>query len=775
MKRWSDIRCDAAGAQFHPTKRGGGMIRREEALDYHSGERPGKIELHSTKPCLTPREMRLAYLPGAAFPSAEIRDDPTAVFRYTSRGNLVGVISNGTAVPGLGNVGPQAAKPMQEGIAVLFKRLADIDVFDLELDTTDVDQFVRAVEMLVPTFGGINLKDISAPNGLYIYDRLCETLQVPVFHENLYSTAVVTAAALLNALDLVEKRMEEIQLVLCGAGTVGIGCARLLQNLGVRAENMRVYDANGLLHTDREDLLEYQRVFARTDDARDLAQGLKGADVFIGASAAGVLSPEMIRTMNRFPIVFALATPVPEIDYEEAVGSRKDVIVATSLGQYPNAIVDLLSFPYIFRGALDVQATRITTGMLLAAARALADLAREEVVEEVERAYGRSQFSFGPEYLLPKPIDPRILVWESSAVARCAIEEGVARHPVQDAAYQDALRVRLGTGRETMRGMIMRARQESLRIVFSEGTSETILRACNILIDEGIAQPILLGRKRDVDREIERLGLDLRGVQVTDVEQSPRFDGYADEYFRRHWRRGLIPAAAADRIRQHDYFAAMMVHSGDADVMIAGFSTHYVETLRTILEVIGPAPDTQRVSSHHLVLLPNEVILLADCTVNINPTAEELAEIALQSARTCRSLGIEPRVAMLSFSNFGSVIHPAAEKMRKAAAIAHELAPDLIVDGEMQLATARDGSIRQDYFPLTNLKQDANVLIFPDLQSANLTMQSLHFIGNAALIGPLLMGTRLPAHLLAYGATVEEVVNLATVAVVEAAALYAAA
>lgn len=749
------------------------MIRREEALDYHAGERPGKIELHPTKACLTPREMRLAYLPGAAFPSAEIHRDPSAVFRYTSRGNLVGVISNGTAVPGLGDVGPQASKPMQEGVAVLFKRLADIDVFDLELDTTDVEQFVQAVKMLEPTFGGINLKDIRAPEGLYIYDRLCETLGVPVFHENLYSTAVVAAAALLNALDLVEKRMDEIQVVLCGAGTVGTGCARILLSLGVKAENLRVYDVKGLLHTDRDDLLEYQRVFARADGARDLAEGLKGADVFIGASSGGVLTSEMIRTMARFPIVFALATPEPEIGYEEAVGSRKDVLVATSLGQYPNAIVDLLSFPYIFRGALDVQATRITTGMLLAAARALAELAREEVVEEVERAYGRNHFSFGPDYLLPKPIDPRILVWESSAVARCAMEEKVARHPVQNAAYQDALRARLGSGRETLRGMIMRARQENLRVVFTEGTSETILRACNILIDEGIAQPILLGTKKDVDQEIERLGLDLRGTPVVDVERSPRLEAYQDLYYRTHWRRGLIPAAAADRIHQHDYYAAMMVHSGDADVMIAGFSTHYVETLRTILEVIGTAPDTRRVSSHHLVLLPNEVIMLADCTMNISPTAEELAEIALLSARTYRSLGLEPRVAMLSFSNFGNVRHPVAEKMRQATAIAKEQAPELVVDGEMQLATARDGSIRQDYFPLTTLKQDANVLIFPDLQSGNLTMHSLHFIGNAVLVGPLLMGTRRPAHLLEYGATVEEVVNLTTAAVVEAAALRA--
>jgi malate dehydrogenase (oxaloacetate-decarboxylating)(NADP+) len=746
------------------------MIRREDSLEYHAAERPGKIELRATKPVLTPREVRLAYLPGATFPSQEIAQDPSAVFRYTSRANLVGVITNGTAVPGLGDVGPLAAKPMQEGVAVLFKRLADIDVFDLELETTDPDRFVETVQGLEPTFGGINLKDIRAPEGLSIHERLSETLTIPVFHENRDSTAVVAAAALLNALDLVDKRIDEVRVVLCGAGTVGTGCAGLFLSLGVRPENLLVYDVKGLIHPDRKDLHDYQRTFARDHPARRLDEGLRGADVFLGASAGGVLTQEMIRSMARYPVVFALATPEPEIGYEAARASRRDVIVATSLDQHPNAVLDLLSFPYIFRGALDVQATRITTGMLVAAARALAELAREDVVEEVERAYGRERFSFGPEYLLPKPIDPRILVRESAAVAQRAIEEGIARRSLESQAYQDSLTVRLGTGRETMRGMILSARQHKLRVVFPEGTSETILRACSILTDEGIASPILLGREDEVRSAIERLRFELGGVPVVEPLRSPRFEAYVDEYFRMRRRRGVMRAAAVQRLRQTDSFAAMMLHSGDADMMIAGVSTHYVESLRTILEVIGPAPGVRRVSSHYLVLLPKGILFLADCAVNISPDAEELAEIALLTARTARSLGIEPRVSMLSFSNFGSVDHPFTRKVRRATEIAKERAPELPIDGEMQLATALDGPLRREYFPFSSLDQDANVLVFPDLQSGNLALHLLQYVSGAVPIGPLLMGTRLPAHLLQYGATVEEVVNLTTVGAVEAAA-----
>jgi malate dehydrogenase (oxaloacetate-decarboxylating)(NADP+) len=747
------------------------MIKREHSLEYHESGRPGKIELRSTKPCLSPREMRLAYLPGAAFPAIEISHDPAAVFRYTARGNLVGVVTNGTAVPGLGNVGPEAAKPMQEGIAVLFKRLADIDVFDLELNTTDPDRFVETVRMLEPSFGGINLKDVRAPEGLYIYEKLKNALSIPVFHENLYSTAVVAAAALINALELVSKRVDEVRVVLCGAGTVGTGCARLLLMLGVSPENLLVYDIKGLLHADRDDLLDHQRSYARNHAARQLADGVRGADVFIGASAAGVLTLEMLRSMNRFPIVFALATPEPEIAYETARNVRQDVIVATGLGEYPNAVLDLLSFPYIFRGALDVQATAITENMLLATARALAELAREDVPQAVDEAYGSTHFTFGPEYLLPKAIDPRILVWASAAVARQAIADGVARKTVEDAQYQENLIVRMGTGRETLRGMILRARAEQFRVVFPEGTNETILRACSILLEEGIATPVLLGNEAAIGLAIDRLGLDLRGITVIDPAHSPRVEAYAEEYFIRARRRGVIRAAASHRLRQPDYFAAMMVSGGDADMMIAGFSTHVGETIRTILGAIGTAPGVRRISSHHLVLLPKDAVLLADGAINIDPKAEDLAEIALLAARMARTLGLEPRVAMLSFSNFGNIDHPLTRKVRAAAAIAREHAPDLVIDGEMQLAVARSSTFRGEYFPFCNLDKDANVLIFPDLQSAHLAMDSLQFMGDAKPIGPMLMGTRLPAHYIQYGATVEEVVNLTAIAIVEAASI----
>lgn len=747
------------------------MIKKEDSLLYHSSARKGKIEIHPTKACLTPRDMRLCYLPGASYPSSEIIRDAANVFQYTSKGNLVGVITDGSAVPGLGDVGPLAAKPMQEGIASLFKRLADIDVFDLELNTKNPEQFIETVKILEPTFGGINLKDIKAPDGLKIYDMLCENLDIPVFHENLYSTAVVAMAALINALELVGKKMQDIRVVLLGAGTVGIGCARLLIKLGVKSENLLMYDINGLLHPDRNDLSDYQRPFTNKFSEKSLEKGFVGADVFIGASAGGILKLEMIRSMSGFPIVFALATPEPEIDYDSAKGCRKDIIVATSSGRYPNSVLDLLSFPYIFRGALDIQASGITENMLLAASKALADLARDEVIEEVERAYSFENFSFGPEYLLPKPIDPRILVRESAAVALQAIKDKVAKCKLKSEDYQESLNIRLGTGRETLRRLIMRARQEKYRVVFSEGTSETILRSCSVLLDEGIAVPILLGQESEVNKLIEKLGVELSGVQIIDPYNSISFNSYVDEYYRMRNRRGVFRATAVDRVRQRDYYAAMMVHSGDADMMIAGFSTHYVDTLRTIVEVIGPEKGVKRISSFYLVLLPKDVVLLADCAVNITPSSDELAEIALLTARTSRALGIEPVVAMLSFSNFGSVDDPSVVKVREAAEIVKQRAPELVVDGEMQLAAARDEIIRKDYFPFTRLKSNANNLIFPDLQSANLTLQSLQYMGGAVTVGPILIGTRLPVHLLQYGATVEEVVNLTTVAAVEAAEL----
>ena len=744
------------------------MIRREESLEYHAGKRPGKIEVKATKPCLAPREVRLAYLPGARYPSQEIAANEREVFRYTARGNLVGVVTNGSAVPGLGNVGPAAAKPMQEGIAVLFKRLADIDVFDLELDAPEPDSVVEAVRMCAPTFGGINLKDIQAPDGLYIYDRLCGILDIPVFHENLYSTAIVAAAALINALDLVEKSIDNVKVVILGAGTVGIGCARLLVRLGILPENLLLYDIRGLAHPDRDDLNDYQRTFARSLSERSLADGLAGADVLIGASTGGTVTQEMIRSMGRYPIVFALATPEPEIGYEEAKASRRDVIVATSLGEHPNAVSDLLSFPYLFRGALDVQAARITEEMMLAAARSLADLAREEVIEEVVRAYGGRPMAFGPEYLLPRPIDPRVFVAESLAVARAAMDAGLARSGVEVDGYQEKLIVRLGTGREILRQLGIKARRDRKRVVFPEGENETVLRACHILADEGVAIPILLGREERIRDSIARLGLDLPQASIVDPMRDASRDAYADTYFRLRSRRGVTPASARMRILRPEIFGAMMLHAEDADMMVAGLTMHYAESLRSVLETVGPEPPIRRISGHYMALLPKQVYFLADCAVNVDPDAVDLAEIALSAARMARIVGMDPRIAMLSFSNFGSADHALSRKVRTATSIVKQRAPDLIVDGEMQLATALDVEMRRTYFPFTDLESDANVLIFPDLQSGNLALHLLQKLGDAVLVGPILMGTLRPVHLLQVGVSVEDVVNLTLMGVVEA-------
>jgi len=743
------------------------MIRSEDALAYHSGDRPGKLEVRPVKPCLTAREMRLAYLPGARFACEAIAASAEEVFRYTARGNLVGVLTDGSAVPGLGDVGPLAAKPMGEGLALLFKRLADIDAFDLELGTRDPDRFVETVRLLEPTFGAVVLLDLRAPEGLSIHERLVESLGIPVFHENLQSTAVVATAALINALALAEKEVSSIRMVMSGAGTVGIGCARLFRSLGLRPEQLFVYDANGLLHTGREDLNPYQRTLARDDGPATMAEALQGADVFVGASAAGLLTAPMIRSMARFPAVFALATPEPEVTYEAARACRHDVIVATSLTQVPNAIVDLLSFPYVLRGALDVQATRITDGMLLAASRALADLGREEVVEEVSRAYGGQRLAFGPEYLLPRQIDPRILVRESVAVARQAIAEGVARRPVEAAAYQESLSLRLGTGREMVRRLIVAARQQRPRVVFPEGTNETALRAASLLMEEGVARPILLGVEGEVRAAVERLGLDTAGVTIVDPARTTRREAYLDEYFRLRRRRGVMRSMAEERLARRDLFAALMVRGSDADMIISGVNAHFVDSLRSMLEVIGPASGVRRISSHYLVLLPRDVYLFADCAVNVDPDEEALAETALLTAAAARTLGLEPRVAMLSFSNFGSVDHPFTRKVRRATELVKARAPGLVVDGEMQLATALGSEIRKEHFPFSELEKDANVLIFPDLQSGNLAMQLLDKTHEAVVVGPILMGTSHPVQLSQYGASVREIFNLAVAGIAQ--------
>jgi malate dehydrogenase (oxaloacetate-decarboxylating)(NADP+) len=658
---------------------------------------------------------------------------------------------------------------MQEGNAILFKRLADIDVFDLEFDGRDPDHLVEALRMLEPTFGGIHLRDICAPEGLVIYDRLQEALGIPVFNENYYASAIVVVAALINALDLTDKKIADLRIVICGAGNAGLGCARLLTAMGAHPEGLLLYDIHGLICPDRSDLNDYQAHFARDDPARTMAQGIRGADVFIGASAGGVLTPDMIRDMNAFPVVFATAAPDPEIAYDEARAARRDVIVATSNARSPNAIVDLLSFPYVFRGALDVQATRITEAMMLAAARSLAELAQEDVVEEVCRAYGEETFTFGPEYLLPKPIDPRILVEEAPAVAAQAVADRVARAPVETPHYVDSLIVRLGTGREVMRSIILKARRSRPRIVLPEGTNETVLRACSLLIDEEVAQPMLLGDQDRIRAAADHIGVDLSGVSLIDPSRDHRLGGYVDEYFRLRARRGVTHDMARRRLEELRYVAALMLHMKDADMMISGITSHYAESLRTALEVIGPAEGVNRISGLHMIIRPEGVYFLADCAVNIEPDAAELAEIAVLAATTVRTLGFEPRVAMLAFSNFGSSDHRLCRKVREATEIARRRAPEVVVEGEMQLITALDGAIRARYFPFSEIRDDANVLVFPDLQSGNLALHLLQKLGDAVAVGPLLMGTRRPVHLLQYGFSSVDVLNLAALGVVASA------
>jgi malate dehydrogenase (oxaloacetate-decarboxylating)(NADP+) len=744
------------------------MIDEKAALEYHANGRPGKIELKGSKPCLSPREMRLAYLPGALAPARRIARDPAAAYTYTARGNLVALVTNGTAVPGLGDVGPLAAKPVQEGIAVLFKHLADLDVFDLELDTRDPDRFVETVRTLAPSFGGINLQDVSLSDGLDIYERLRDALPLPIFHENMYGLAIVVVAAVINALDLVDKRVEDVRLVVSGAGTVGLGCLRLLTALGIRHENTLVYDKDGLVHPGRKDLTPHHMAFARDSDLATLAEAVRGADIFLGASAAGVLDTDMIRSLAPRPVVIALAAPDPEIDYHQARSARHDVLVFTSRSGDPNAIVDLLSSPYVFRGALDARATRITEGMMIAAARALAELAREEVPEEVTRAYGNVVFQFGPEYLLPKPVDPRILVWESAAVAEQAVRDGVAEQAPDADRYRESLAVRVGPVRELLRKVILEARRLQPRIVLPDATSRAILRAATLLVEDGIGTPILLGNEDEVRGAASAIGLELRGVAVIDPLADPRLEPFAEQLFRKRERRGLILDVALRRLRDPTYFGSMMLDTGDADLMIAGMTVPYAESIQRVIEVIGPAPGVRRIFGLYMVLRPNEVYFLADCSVNIEPDAETLADMAVMSARLVRSLGLDPRVAMLAFSNYGSVDHPLARRVRRATQLAMEKDPELVVDGEIQLVTALGREIRQQFFPFSRLRQDANVLIFPDLQSGHLAVHILELLGDAVTVGPLLVGTRRPAHMLQFGSSAEAVVNLAAFGAVHA-------
>jgi malate dehydrogenase (oxaloacetate-decarboxylating)(NADP+) len=744
-------------------------VTKQQALDYHFGERPGKIEVTPSKPCRTQKDLSLAYTPGVADPCLEIAKNPHDAFKYTARGNLVAVVSNGTAVLGLGDIGPLAGKPVMEGKGVLFKRFADVDVFDLEVDSHNPEDIIKLCQLIEPTFGGINLEDIKAPECFYIEETLKKTMKIPVFHDDQHGTAIISGAALLNALEIVDKPISQVKVVFNGAGASGIACAEHYVRLGVKRENITLCDTKGVVYKGRTaGMNAYKERFAKETPLRTLAEAMHGADVFVGCSVKGAVQPEMLRAMASRPIVFAMANPDPEITYEEAKLSRSDVILATGRSDYPNQVNNVLGFPFIFRGALDVRATAINEEMKLAATRALADLAKEDVPDSVCRAYGVERLKFGPDYLIPKPFDPRVLLWEAVAVARAAMESGVAQEPVNLEAYREQLERRLGKAHEIARMMVHKAQARPKTVVFPEGDHEKILRACHTLVEENIAVPILLGNAEAIHKKIPELGLDLRGVRIVDPATAPMRNRYVQELFRLRQRRGVTLTEARTLIDNRNVFGSMMLHMGDADALVSGVSQHFPDTIRPGLEIVRVREGLHKVSGcYAMITKKGDVYFLADTSVNIEPTAEDLVEIALCTAQTARRFDIEPRVALLSFSSFGSTKHPQCEKVRRAVELLHLADPSLMADGELMADDAVSPELEQTY-PFSALQGGANVLIFPDLDSANIAYKLLSKIGGCETLGPILMGMSKPVHLLSRGAQVEEIVNVTAIAVVDA-------
>jgi malate dehydrogenase (oxaloacetate-decarboxylating)(NADP+) len=748
-------------------------IRDQEALEYHSSPPAGKVSVVPTKPCRTQRDLSLAYTPGVAVPCLEIHRDPSLAYHYTAKGNLVAVVSNGTAVLGLGNIGALAGKPVMEGKGVLFKRFADIDVFDIELDTEDPREVIRVCQILEPTFGGINLEDIKAPECFEIEEELKRTMKIPVFHDDQHGTAIISGAALINALQLVGKKIEEVKIVFSGAGASAISCANHYIRLGAKLENILMCDTKGVLYEGRtEGMNRYKAKFARKTAARTLADAMAGADVFIGLSIANCVTPEMLLSMADRPIVFALANPDPEIPYDVAKAARPEIIMATGRSDFPNQVNNVLGFPFIFRGALDVRATAINDEMKLAATRALAELARMDVPDSVRRAYGVETLEFGPEYIIPKPFDPRVLTYVAPAVARAAMESGVAQRPVDLDAYRDELEKRLGKSQEIMRMVIHKAQRSPRRIVFPEGAQDKILRAAQILVDEAIATPILIGNRERILTRARQLHLHLENhIDIVDPETDPRFDAYTLEYLRLRQRKGVTHTEAPILMRNPTRFAAMMVHAGDADGLIAGLTQHYADTIRPALEVIPKKEGIQKVAGMYMMITARgQVYFIADTTVNIEPTAEDLAEIAIMSADVVRSFDVEPRIAMLSFSTFGSSRHPLAAKVAQATDLVRQRRPDLVVEGEMMADAAVTPEMLGDY-PFCRLTGPANVLIAPSLEAGNIAYKLLWRVGGCEVIGPILMGFARPVHVLQRGCEVNDIVHMAALAVVEAQGL----
>lgn len=742
---------------------------KEEALKYHSEGRKGKIEVIATKPCFTSRELSLAYSPGVAEPCREIEKNDEDVYKYTAKGNLVAVVSNGTAVLGLGDIGPHAGKPVMEGKGVLFKRFADIDVFDIELKTKDPKEIIKVVQLLEPTFGGINLEDIKAPECFEIEEELKKTMNIPVFHDDQHGTAIISCAALMNAAELAGKKLEDMRLVVSGAGASAVACCNIYIRAGVKRENIAMFDSKGHIHKGRKDLNKYKQAFATEKSYFSLDDAMKGADAFIGLSKGGVVSKDMVKAMADNPIVFAMANPDPEITYDDAVDARKDVIMATGRSDYPNQVNNVLGFPFIFRGALDVRATAINEEMKLAAVKALAGLAKEKVPEVVISAYGGQEFSFGPEYIIPKPFDPRVLWTVAPAVAKAAIDSGVARQKIEDwNKYKEELKERLGFSKEIIRLMVHKAQKQPKKVVYPEGEEEKIIRAAHSVFNEHIGKPILVGREDVIRNKIKELEYNESDFEIRDPKTCDNCENYVQEFYTKRQRKGATLAGARKLLKQPNYYAAMMVQLGDADAMVGGLTSHYPETIRPALQCVGIKENLDVVAGLYIVIVKSKVYFFADTTVNIDPTAEQLAEIAIMSNDIVHEFEIEPKVAMLSFSNFGSAPHPQSNKVKEAVQIVKERRPDIKVDGEMQADTAVVPSILEEEFPFADIKGGANVLIFPDLNSGNIAYKLLARLTDTTVIGPILMGIKKPIHVLQRGATVDDIINMTAIAVVEA-------
>ncbi|MFA6468034.1 MAG: NADP-dependent malic enzyme [Bacteroidota bacterium] len=746
-------------------------IRDQEALDYHSQGRKGKLEISPTKPFSTQRDLSLAYTPGVAVPCLEIEKNPDDVYKYTAKGNLVAVVSNGTAVLGLGNIGPEAGKPVMEGKAVLFKKFSDIDVFDIEINAKTPAEIISVVKALEPTFGGINLEDIKAPDCFIVEEELRKTMKIPVFHDDQHGTAIITAAALINALEISKKKIDEVKVVYNGAGAAAIACANLQIALGMKRENIIMCDTKGVIYTGRpNDMNKYKEKFQSDTKARTLGEALVGADVFVGLSAKDCVTKEMVKSMAPDAIIFAMANPDPEISPEDVASVRTDVIMATGRSDYANQVNNVLGFPFIFRGALDVRATTINEEMKKAAVKALAALAKEDVPDSVIKAYGGKPITFGKGYIIPKPLDPRALRFVATAVAKAAVDSGVARNPITDwEKYADKLEERLGRSKRFTNMLFGKAREKMKRIIFPEGEEEKILRAAQILVDQNIAQPILVGNVERIQKRIQELHLEFDShVEIVDPKSFPQQEQFIEEFYALRQRKGITRYYAERTMQQRFYFSMMMVRLGYADGVIAGLTTNYPDTIRPALQVIGMRKGIRNVSGMYAVIAKKGTYFFSDTTVNIDPDAETLAEIALLTAETVQRYNVEPRLAMLSFSNFGGTKHPRSEKIKQAVQIIKSKNPNLMVDGEMQADTAVTPEILEKEYPFSTLKGAANVLIFPSLNSANIAYKLMGRIGEAELIGPILMGMAKPVHVLQHGAEVTDIVNMVAVCAVDA-------